>query len=63
MRYENKTCELHQSFNWKFLIIAAVFCAAAAVVNNIRVDSSKSVEWIGTQPVMQKPAGDMMKNM
>lgn len=45
-----------KSFNWKFLIIAAVFCAAAAVVNNIRVDSSKSVEWIGTQPVMQKPA-------
>lgn len=45
-----------KSFNWKFLIIATVFCGAAAVVNNIRVDSSKSVEWIGTQPVMQKPA-------
>lgn len=45
-----------KSFKWKFLIIAVVFCAVAAIVNNIRVDSSKSVEWIGTQPVMQKPA-------
>ena len=44
------------SLNWVVLLGIAVFCIILAVVNNIRVGEGKSVEWIGSQDVMEKPA-------
>jgi hypothetical protein len=44
-----------KSFNLKFLLIAFAFCIVLAIINNVRVDSSKSVEWIGSQKVLEKP--------
>ncbi|MBP5246384.1 MAG: hypothetical protein J6Z31_00775 [Fibrobacter sp.] len=46
-----------KSFNWKFLFIFAAVCILLAIINNIRVDDSKSVEWIGSQTVLEKPEG------
>ena len=45
-----------KSLNWVVLLGIALFCIILAIVNNIRVDEGKSVEWIGTQDVMEKPA-------
>ena len=45
-----------KSFNWVVLVGIAVFCIILAIVNNIRVSDDKSVDWIGTQDVMEKPA-------
>lgn len=45
-----------KSLNWIMLIGLAVFCIVLAIINNIRVSDDKSVEWIGTQDVMEKPA-------
>ena len=45
-----------KKLNWFVLIGIALFCIILAVVNNIRVGEGKSVEWIGTQDVMEKPA-------
>lgn len=41
--------------NFKFLILLGLFCILAAVVNNLRAPKDKSVEWIGTQTVLEKP--------
>jgi hypothetical protein len=46
-----------KSFNWKFLFIFAAVCILLAILNDIRVDDSKSVEWIGSQEVFEKPEG------
>lgn len=46
-----------KSFNWKFLFIFVAVCILLAILNNIRVDDSKSVEWIGSQEVFEKPEG------
>ncbi len=45
-----------KSLNWFVLIGIAVFSIILAIVNNIRVGEEQSVEWIGTQDVMEKPA-------
>ena len=45
-----------KSLNWVFIIALTLFCIALAVVNNIRVDDAKSVNWIGSQDVLKKPA-------
>ena len=45
-----------KSLNWIVLLGIAAFCIVLAIVNNIRLDENKSVEWIGTQDVMEKPA-------
>ena len=45
-----------KKLNWFVLIGIALFCIILAVVNNIRVGEGKSVEWIGSQDVMEKPA-------
>ena len=47
---------LARKLNWFVLIGIALFCIVLAIVNNIRLDDEKSVEWIGTQDVMEKPA-------
>lgn len=44
-----------KSLNWKFLLILGFACFLLAIVNNLRVDSADSVEWIGSQPIMEKP--------
>jgi len=48
--------EYLKSLNWVVLLGIALFCIILAIVNNIRVGEGKSVEWIGTQDVMEKPA-------
>ena len=48
--------EYAKKLNWFVLIGIALFCIVLAIVNNIRVGEGKSVEWIGTQDVMDKPA-------
>lgn len=45
-----------KSLNWIVLIGIAIFCIALAIINNIRVDDAKSVDWIGSQDVLAKPA-------
>ena len=45
-----------KSINWIILLGIAAFCIILAIVNNIRVSDDKSVDWIGTQDVMEKPA-------
>lgn len=45
-----------KSINWIVLLGIAAFCIILAIVNNIRVSDEKSVNWIGTQDVMEKPA-------
>ena len=45
-----------KSLNWVVLLGIAVFCIALAIINNIRVGEGKSVEWIGSQDVLEKPA-------
>ena len=44
-----------KSLNWIFLLGLAAFSIALAIINNIRVDDSKSVEWIGSQDILEKP--------
>ena len=48
--------EYAKKLNWFVLIGIALFCIVLAIVNNIRVGEGKSVEWIGSQDVMEKPA-------
>ena len=45
-----------KTLNWVVLLGIAAFCIVLAIVNNIRVSDEKSVDWIGTQDVMEKPA-------
>lgn len=51
----NKLLEYVKSLKWSVLIGLAVLCFILAIVNNIRVDETKSVDWIGSQEVMPKP--------
>ena len=48
--------EYLKPLNWVVLLGIALFCIILAIVNNIRVGEGKSVEWIGSQDVMEKPA-------
>ena len=41
-----------KSLNWIVLLGIAAFSIALAIINNIRVDDDKSVDWIGTQDVL-----------
>ena len=45
-----------KSLNWIVLLGIAAFCIALAIINNIRVEDSKSVDWIGSQEILEKPA-------
>ena len=44
-----------KSLNWIVLLGIAAFCIALAIVNNIRVEDSKSVDRIGSQEILAKP--------
>ena len=46
-----------KSLNWIVLLGIAAFSIALAIINNIRVDNAKSVDWIGSQEILEKPAG------
>lgn len=45
-----------KSLNWIVLLGIAAFSIALAIINNIRVDDAKSVDWIGSQEILEKPA-------
>ena len=45
-----------KSLNWIVLLGIAAFCIVLAIINNIRVDDAKSVNWIGSQEILEKPA-------
>ena len=45
-----------KSLNWIVLLGIAAFSSALAIINNIRVDDAKSVDWIGSQEILEKPA-------
>lgn len=45
-----------KSLNWIILLGIAAFCIVLAIINNIRVEDSKSVNWIGSQEILEKPA-------
>ena len=44
-----------KSLNWIVLLGIAAFCIALAIINNIRVEEAKSVDWIGSQEILEKP--------
>lgn len=44
-----------KSLNWIVLLGIAAFCIALAIINNIRVEDAKSVDWIGSQEILEKP--------
>lgn len=52
----DKSVAYLKTLNWIVLLGIAAFCIILAIVNNIRVNDDKSVDWIGTQDVMEKPA-------
>ena len=54
---KEKILQYIKSFNWKLLFIFAAACILLAIINNFRVGEARSVEWIGTQQVMEKPEG------
>ena len=45
-----------KSLNWIVLLGIAAFSIALAIINNIRVDDAKSVDWIGSPEILEKPA-------
>ena len=45
-----------KSLNWIILLGIAAFCIVLAIINNIRVEDSKSVNWIGSQEILEQPA-------
>ena len=53
--YQNTLVYL-KSLNWIVLLGIAAFCIVLAIINNIRVEDSKSVDWIGSQEILEKPA-------
>ncbi len=55
-KFYKHTLDYLKSLNWIVLLGIAVFCIVLAIVNNVRVSDDKSVDWIGTQDVMEKPA-------
>ena len=55
-KFYKYTLDYLKSLNWIILLGIAAFCIVLAIVNNIRVSDDKSVDWIGTQDVMEKPA-------
>ncbi|GEM_PF-836395 len=44
-----------KGLNWKVLLGIAAFSILCAIVNNLRAPEDKSVEWWGSQDIMEKP--------
>lgn len=45
-----------KSLNWIVLLGIAAFSIVLAIINNVRVEDAKSVDWIGSQEILEKPA-------
>jgi len=46
-----------QSLSRRYLLIFAFLVLILAVVNNLRSPASRSVSWIGSQEILEKPEG------
>ena len=55
-KLKNNALAYLKSLNWIVLLGIAAFSIALAIINNIRVEDSKSVDWIGSQEILEKPA-------
>ena len=55
-KLKNNALVYLKSLNWIVLLGIAAFCIVLAIINNIRVDDAKSVNWIGSQEILEKPA-------
>ncbi|WP_173476037.1 hypothetical protein [Fibrobacter succinogenes] len=55
-KFKNNALAYLKSLNWIVLLGIAAFSIALAIINNIRVDDAKSVDWIGSQEILEKPA-------
>ena len=55
-KIKKETLTYLKSLNWIVLLGIAAFSIALAIINNIRVDDAKSVDWIGSQEILEKPA-------
>ena len=55
-KFKNNALVYLKSFNWIVLLGIAALCIVLAIINNIRVEDSKSVDWIGSQEILEKPA-------
>jgi len=44
-----------RKLNIKFMVGIFLLAVIAAIVNNLRVEDSKSVDWIGGQKVLETP--------
>jgi len=55
-KLKKETLVYLKSLNWIVLLGIAAFSIALAIINNIRVEDSKSVDWIGSQEILEKPA-------
>ena len=55
-KFYKYTLDYLKSLNWIILLGIAAFCIILAIINNVRVSDDKSVDWIGTQDVIEKPA-------
>jgi len=55
-KFKNNALIYLKSLNWIVLLGIAAFCIVLAIINNIRVEDSKSVDWIGSQEILEKPA-------
>jgi len=45
-----------RSFNFRYLIVMAVFIIVGALLNNLRQPVERHVAWIGGQEILAKPA-------
>ena len=54
-KFKNNALAYLKSLNWIVLLGIAAFCIVLAIINNIRVEDSHSVEWIGSQEILEKP--------
>ena len=55
-KIKKETLTYLKSLNWIVLLGIAAFCIVLAIINNIRVEDAKSVNWIGSQEILEKPA-------
>ena len=55
-KLKNNALAYLKSLNWIVLLGIAAFCIVLAIINNIRVEDSKSLDWIGSQEILEKPA-------
>ena len=55
-KFKNNALAYLKSLNWIVLLGIAAFSIVLAIINNVRVEDAKSVDWIGSQEILEKPA-------